>query len=457
MITGKGAGFLAAALALFVLGRLTQVGWLYLVDAVLWGIILVSAGVPWLNVFPPRALRWVEVPDSSGGPPSPTEGDRVSLRITLRNPTFWPRYVIGLFYDYPLQGPGASVQRFFITGLAGFGQVSVLSNVAAYQRGSHQLGPLMMEASAPFGMFRRRIRLTDADTVLVYPKVYPLARLALADSLSGSEPGGWKTRLGTELTGSRYYLPGDPLRIIHWRNTARVGRPMVKEFDSSQGQSLYLLFDATQVWGQGKETSLEYGIKIVASAAAYARGRQVPAQVWGGGLAGDTATASAVTDISWRQLLRSLALVSPGAGQGIVEELQRVAPGSIALAVVSIADRQAIQAISMLAGNLGRLVVVTLEGFGEPEPAAGIFSALQRTGCYLVRCRQGKLEDAFVALEQMEGHAADGPGSTSARFRDLSEGPVWKLEPQMAKSRDSAPSGPSYQGPGSVDFQAGLT
>ena len=298
MITRKGVGFLAAALALFMLGRLTQVGWLYLVDAVLWGIILVSAAVPWLNVFPPRAVRWIEGPDEHGGPPSLTEGDPVAIRITLRNPTFWPRFVIGLFYDCPLEDPGRRMLRFFISELAGSGQVSMLSNVAAYQRGSHQLGPLMMEASAPFGLFRRRIRLTEPETVLVCPKLYPLARLALADSLSGGEPGGWKTRLGTDLAGSRYYLPGDSRRIIHWRNTARVGRPMVKEFDSSRGQTLHLLFDATQVWGRGKETTLEYGIKILASAAAYAGRRQVPAQVWGGGLAGDNASSPVAPDVS---------------------------------------------------------------------------------------------------------------------------------------------------------------
>ena len=395
MITGKGAGFLATAFALFMLGHLTQVGWLYLVDAVLWGIILVSAAVPWLNVFPPRALRWIEGPGENGWPPSPTEGDLVPIRIALRNANFWPRYVIGLFYDCPLEGPNRHMRRFFVTELAGFGQVSMLSNVAAYQRGSHQLGPLMMEASAPFGLFRRRIRLTDPEMVLVYPKLYPLARMALADSLSGSEPGGWRTRLGADLAGSRYYLPGDPLRMIHWRNTARVGRPMVKEFDSSLGQTLHLVFDATQVWGRGKETTLEYGIKIVASTAAYARRKQVPAQVWGGGLAGDSGTSTLAADVSWRRLLRRLALVAPGEGQGMVEGLRRVPPGSIALVVVSIADGQAIQAISSLAKNLGRLVVVTLEGFGEPDPAARDFAALQGTGCSLVRCQRASWRMPF--------------------------------------------------------------
>ena len=132
-------------------------------------------------------------------------------------------------------------------------------------------------------------------------------------------------------------------------------------------------------------------------------------------------------------------------------------PGSIALVVVSIADGQAIQGISLLAKKLGRLVVVTLEGFDEPEPAAGFFSALQQTGCYLVRCRQGKLEDAFVALQQMEERAAAGPAYTSGSFRVRSTGPAWELEAATAKSLDSDPSGPLDGGPGSINSPEGQT
>ena len=222
-------------------------------------------------------------------------------------------------------------------------------------------------------------------------------------------------------------------------------------------QTLHLLFDATQVWGRGKETTLEYGIKIVASTADYARRRQVPAQVWGGGLAGDSATLTVATDVSWRRLLRRLALVSPGEGQGMVEGIRRVPPGSMALVVVSIADGQAIQAISFLAKKLGRIVVVTLEGFGEPDPATGDFAALQRAGCALVRCRQGELEDALVALQQMEGQAADGPGSMSGTFRVQSIGPAREIEAATAKNPDSDSSGPSFPGPGSINSPAGQT
>ena len=455
MITGKGAGFLAAAIALFVLGNLTQVGWLYLTDAVLWGIILVSAVVPWLNIFPLRAERSIESPDETGGSPGPTEGGLVAIGITLRNPTFWPRYVVSLFYDCPLEAPSRRMQRFFVSELAGFGQVAMLSNVAAYQRGSHQLGPLMMEASAPFGLFRRRIRLAGPETVVVYPKLYPLTRLALADSLSGSETGGWKSRLGGDLSGSRPYQPGDPLRIIHWRNTARVGRPMVKEFDSSQGQSLSLFFDATQVWGHEKETTLEYGIKIVASVAAYAQQRQVPVRVWGGGLAGESSISTAAGEASWRNLLQRLAMVSAGDGNGMMEGLRHVPPGSIALVAVAIADGQSIQAINILAKKLGRLVVVTLEGFGEPAPAPEVFAALQRSGCYVVRCRQGHLEDALAALQQMEAQPASGRRGAPGHSPLQSNVPDWELEDEKANHPDMDPITPSHQDPVRIDSPAG--
>lgn len=46
MITLRGAAVVAAAIFTFFLARLTQVGWLYMVDAMLWGVILLSFVLP---------------------------------------------------------------------------------------------------------------------------------------------------------------------------------------------------------------------------------------------------------------------------------------------------------------------------------------------------------------------------------------------------------------------------
>ena len=50
MITAKGAGVLTAAVAIYALARLSQVGWLYLVDAVFWGALALALVMPWLGV-----------------------------------------------------------------------------------------------------------------------------------------------------------------------------------------------------------------------------------------------------------------------------------------------------------------------------------------------------------------------------------------------------------------------
>jgi len=77
---------LIAAIALFLLGRLTQVGWLYLVDAVLWGIIMLSAIFPWLSVAFITAHRRVDSTESGKAQPVPAEGDTVRISVSLGKP-----------------------------------------------------------------------------------------------------------------------------------------------------------------------------------------------------------------------------------------------------------------------------------------------------------------------------------------------------------------------------------
>ena len=85
MITAKGIGFLVAAIILYLLARLTQVGWLYLVDAVLWGLIILSAAVPWLSTAFLAAQRRVESPSPSKDYPGPVEGEPLESTLTLHN------------------------------------------------------------------------------------------------------------------------------------------------------------------------------------------------------------------------------------------------------------------------------------------------------------------------------------------------------------------------------------
>ena len=407
MITTKGLGFLAVAILLFLLAGLTQVGWLYLIDAVLWGIIVLSAGCPWVGLAFLSIDRHVEISNLTTDSPGPAEGDPVQINLTLRNRAFWPRYVLGMYYHCPMAAPQNRLHRFFVTQVAPSSQVSLENTVEAYRRGMHHLGPVMVESSAPFGLFRRRVRLTGSHPVLVYPKVYPLRRLALADGASGSVLQARKSRTGTDPAGSRRYVVGDPRHLIHWRNTARTAQLMVKELEDPADRTLYLVFDATNSWGEGKETTLEYGIKIMASLVNYAQRNQIPVELLGGGIGSRQQFHLGLEThhpLAERpQLLKELALVNQGDGATLAESLARLPLGATALVAVSAADHAAIEALSRAPTMLNTLVVVFLEGFGESEVKGVSLRKPRSTRTQVVYCRPGQLEEAIRSLEGLRG------------------------------------------------------
>ncbi len=50
-MTIAGAGFIAAGVVVYIMGSQTQVGWLYMFDAIIWSMLLLSF------VFPRWSLR----------------------------------------------------------------------------------------------------------------------------------------------------------------------------------------------------------------------------------------------------------------------------------------------------------------------------------------------------------------------------------------------------------------
>ena len=159
MITTRGAGFLALAIALFFLARLTQVGWLYLLDSILWGALILSAILPWLATLFLSAQRSLKTPTSTSADPYPSEGGKIEIQVDLRNQMFWPRFLLNLEYWCHPAEPGRQRIRLFVAKLNGSHREELTSTVDLHQRGNHLLGPVFIESAAPFGLVRRRRKL----------------------------------------------------------------------------------------------------------------------------------------------------------------------------------------------------------------------------------------------------------------------------------------------------------
>ena len=72
---------------------------------------------------------------------------------------------------------------------------------------------------------------------------------------------------GMELDDSRVYQPGDDVRYLDWRATARSGRPMSKVFREERQRQVYLVID--------RSASMYFGTRVGAKAAAAARGAAI--------------------------------------------------------------------------------------------------------------------------------------------------------------------------------------
>ncbi|HPO15762.1 MAG TPA: DUF58 domain-containing protein [Candidatus Hydrogenedentes bacterium] len=108
------------------------------------------------------------------------------------------------------------------------------------KRGLHRLPPFDIETGFPFGLMERRRRYNDTTDVLVYPRVRAL-RTSTVEQLPGpASVARAAVADGDEFFSLREYLPGDELRRIAWRISARMGVWMVREM--SRQHSRFVIF-----------------------------------------------------------------------------------------------------------------------------------------------------------------------------------------------------------------------
>jgi hypothetical protein len=114
------------------------------------------------------------------------------------------------------------------------GEVETQIAVTPLRRGLLRLEGLTLARTDPFGLFRAFAKLRAPETVLILPKRYALPPLILPGALRFQEGGvALASNVGQsdEFVSLREYRRGDPLRRIHWRSWARIGKPIVREFE----------------------------------------------------------------------------------------------------------------------------------------------------------------------------------------------------------------------------------
>lgn len=120
-------------------------------------------------------------------------------------------------------------------------QATLGTDVTLATRGVHRLGVLGAWHRDPLGLVEAPAAVDLEEPVVVYPRVYRTAAHGALSPLLADEH-----RVERQVFDSlREYRPGDPLRRIHWKSSAKHDDFLVTEFDDdSRTESLTIAADA---------------------------------------------------------------------------------------------------------------------------------------------------------------------------------------------------------------------
>jgi len=113
--------------------------------------------------------------------------------------------------------------------------------------GTYNSGGLMLAVASPLNAFTVRVEVPFRTSLTVIPRVVPMAvralELAAAMGALAYEVPLQAVGRGTEYAETREYLPGDDLRRLDWKATARLQKLMVKQYHQDAGGKTVLVYD----------------------------------------------------------------------------------------------------------------------------------------------------------------------------------------------------------------------
>jgi uncharacterized protein (DUF58 family) len=136
------------------------------------------------------------------------------------------------------------------------------------QRGEQTFKGLYLEAGDPSGLFAHRELMPAHESVLFYPQIVRLQRIPIRPRQTRGFAGSIPARVagsGVDFFGVRGYMPGDRLRQINWRLSARRDDMLyTNEFEQERSADVGLILDArlpsyppsSEPAGNGSEKSL---------------------------------------------------------------------------------------------------------------------------------------------------------------------------------------------------------
>ncbi|MFB2972504.1 DUF58 domain-containing protein [Aerosakkonema sp. BLCC-F183] len=294
------SGWVLAAFSICFLASAinTMAGWLYVISGISFALLGIAA------LLPVRSLRGIRVQRRPIDPVS--SGDRLTIELEIQNQSKDPKTLLQ-FQDMIPFVLGQPIQRTIET-IAPQETYRWIYYQPTQQRGVYRWYTMQLRTATPLGLFWCRRHRHAPATAIVYPTVLPLVACPLVDEMGQEDSPEFHSRdrrsnaANENITRSlRPYRWGDPIRLVHWRTSARYGQLRVRELEVfTGGQEVVICLDSAHIWQQ---QDFEQAVIAAASLYFYAARRQLNTRLW---------TADTGLLQGYRVVLEALASVNPG-------------------------------------------------------------------------------------------------------------------------------------------------
>lgn len=207
--------------------------------------------------------------------PQPTAvGERFRVRYRLRNAgRWWPAFAMQIDEQYERRRAVV-----WVTGLrtavghVGPGEtVSAIADAVAQRRGLHELRVVRVSTTFPLGLVRKCLYFDLPQQVIVRPRVLELraaVRARIVPGLEHTAQSRNRLGMGDEFFALREYQPGDPMRRIAWKASARSDTLMVRQNAAPAPPRLRIRIEAPppETTEDGFENTLSLAASVIVAA-----------------------------------------------------------------------------------------------------------------------------------------------------------------------------------------------
>jgi hypothetical protein len=252
VVSGLGALILGAGVVTLVAGLL--LGWaeLTVVAITLFAALAVAA-----LFLIGRATYAVDI---ALNPRRVTVGERAIGRVLVTNTG--KKTSTATTLEVPV---GQGLASFSIGALQPGADVEELFAVPTNRRAVILAGPAVSIRGDQLGLFRRAVRWTDRIELFVHPvttRLHPTAA-GLVRDLEGQVTKKI-TNNDISFHALRAYVPGDDVRYVHWRTSARTGQLMVRQFEESRRSQLTIIHSSDERY-YADDAEFELAVSVTAS------------------------------------------------------------------------------------------------------------------------------------------------------------------------------------------------